>query len=852
MTTYAEFQQLESSEKIALVKMEASRRIMGWVVHAGSVYKSTGFFHVLVEVLQDGTTLTDAGSLGTISAGKYYNDRNANILYLQTTDSTNPNSKFIAITFDNYFSTAGNTQLANDLASGFEVDWLPILKSTSKFGVALDNKEFLGFALEGSGALTFLNDRDYWDDKYDKWYWDNQRVFVYSWNRELAASEAQLIFRGLTQSRSWAEDAINFRLKDTLKELRQPMPLDDLSEVSGAIVSPQSENQKQRVLYGRLRGHVPSDIDQTLPDGNLITGTASTVNSSPTVTGSGTLFLKEVSPDDVLIFGTDTVEYSVDSIASNTSLTLTEDYGGSTAGGKDITIKPSHAKKYQNRVHLVAGHALKVPATTVSAANRVDVFEVADDTDFFVDAEITVGSEVTRIQRVSSNVIEVLPSLSSVPAVSTAVTLSAIWDVFLNEKRLFITRDYTFDASTAKITLDELAEFNIAPSLNVIGTVTFNSTRAVTGSGTFFTEEFEPGDWIRAKSLSGWFEILSIQSDTAMTLRIAASYSTSDAALKRDPLVYKAGETTLSLSAMGATENGTTTGDFIGTGALAVQDILTRVGLSADIVGSTFDTASSVTPQIINLAIPDLVTATKSRPIREVISKVNQSIFGSLYQNDDFKFEYKVIEPNRTTAFTKFIEPDVLGFSIVSDTSRIVKDVVVEYLIKEYDPESGSAAFITETQSSETAEYLAKTNNEFRVATVLQFQADAKVFAQRWAFIRELVSSVVKFNSSLQAALLHVHDRIKLAHSKLYDRYGAVGDKVKLAGISAISRDLASSSVEIDDVGNSFNRTAAITANDADVFDDSTDNELLLNGFITDNFGLINNDEDTYQINSIW
>lgn len=850
-STYSQFQDLETSEKVALVILEASRRLMGWQVHSGSIYKLDPFDHAVIEsILEDGTALTEVGSIGAITPGDFYNDRSAKILYLEATDSTNPNGKFLALTFQNFYSNALGIHEPHDLSTGFNVYWLPYVKATSRFGVELDNKEYLGFAIEGGGNVTLINDRDYWDSIYDKWYWDNQKILIYSWHRDLPITEAKLIYRGLTQKRTWTDESIKFALKDQLKALRQPVPLTDLSEASGATLKPSNVNRKQRIIYGRVVGHIPSNIDETLPLGNTITGTATTANGSTSVTGSGTLFLKEVSPDDNLIFGNDTTEYTVESVTSDTVLTLTEDYGGSTGSGKAIKIKGGHPKRYQNRVHLIAGHALKVPATTVASANKIDVITVVDDADFFVGAEITVGSDITNISRVSSNVIEMRPALPTIPSPGTAVTLSAIWDVYINDKRLNLTRDYTFDASTAKLTLDELAEFNVADVLKVNGSVTFNSTRTVTGTG--LQEQFKPGDWIRNQNQSDWFEVLSVDSDTQITLRVAATYSVSGTALKKSPQVYADGETTISLRAMGATEDGTTTGDFIGTGPLAAKDILKRAGLTDDITESTFDTASEVAPQIITLAVPDTVSATESKSVREIINKINESIFGSVYQSNDFKLEYRVLDPGRTTSYVQFIEAEVLKLSVKSDSSKVIKDCLIEYLFKEFDPDSLEESFAIETQSSQVAEYLGKTDEQFRLRTVLQSQGDAKVFAQRWVFLREIVSAVISISTSLKGARLQIHDRIKLVHRKLYERFGAPSEQVKLAGITAIKRDFASSDIQIDDLGNAYNRAGTITDNAANIWASATDTEKLLNGFITDNFGMINNDANTFGINVIW
>jgi hypothetical protein len=858
MATYADFQSLESSEKIALVIIEASRRIMGWVNHTGIglpspyIYKVTDFDHILTTVLQDGILLASVSSIGAITAGTYFNDRDANILYLHTTDSEDPNTKFIAITFQNFFSNVGGVHQSYDLSTGPMVHWLPYVISTSEFGVSLDNKEFLGFALEGSGSVKFINDQNYWADKYDKWYWDNQNVFVYSWNRELPITEAKLIFKGLSQARTWNTKQITFKMRDRLKALRQPLALDPITDVSGAVVLPSLEDQLQRVIYGRVTGHIPTNIDHTLPNGNAITGTVTTAGGSTTITGSGTQFLKELSPDDELIFGIDETKFTVASIASDTSLTLTENFVGTAGSGLAALLIPSHPKKYQNRVHLIAGHQLREPSTTVVLALDLSHFEVVDDTDFFVGSEVVVGSFRTFITRVNNNVIRVLPAMPVAPSPSTTVTLSSVWDVYLNDRKLNLTRDYSYSSTTSKITLTELAEFNVAPVLATQGTLTFtNTSRTVSGSGTVFKTEFKPGNWVRSSQESDWFEILSITSDTSMLLRTACTYNRTTTAFRRQPDVYKYGDVILTCDAMGATEDGTPSGTFIGTGPLAAKDILIRSGLTDEITTSTFNESSAIANNIINMAVPVDVEDTESDSIRDLIALINQSIFGSLYQSADFKLEYKVIDPSRPDDFTQFIEADVIKFTVKSDSTRLVKNVVIEYLVKEFDPSSLTRSFKLKTVSSEVGEYLGKTGDEFRTRTVLRAEQDALVYAQRWAFLREVASALVNFETSLQGSRLQTHDRIKFIHEKIYERISSTV-KEKFAGISGVSRDFSKSKIEIDDIGNSFNRCCTITENDAFVWNSSNDSQKLLNGYITDNNGMIDNDADTFSINVIW
>ena len=67
------------------------------------------------------------------------------------------------------------------------------------------------------------------------------------------------------------------------------------------------------------------------------TGTVTVTASSATVTGAGTTWLNQVKAGDIFTVDRDRF-YEVDSVASNTSLTLNDAYAGSSAGGQPYAI----------------------------------------------------------------------------------------------------------------------------------------------------------------------------------------------------------------------------------------------------------------------------------------------------------------------------------------------------------------------------------------------------------------------------------------------------------------------------------------------------------------------------------
>lgn len=853
-TTYAELKTYSASEKDGLVTVQAAKRLLGFTAYSGSVYQLSSFDYVLAVnggVRDSGTNLTEVSSIGSIVAGTYFNDRTNKILYLRTSDSANPNGKFIHATIRFFFSMGGR-HLPHDLSTGFDVHWLPLLKSTSDFGSELDNQALLGTAIEGEGSVQFINDHDFWDDKYDKLYFENQEAAVYSWAPGLPASEAKLLFKGKIQSKSWSVESVSFSIKDIFNELRAKVALDDLSEYVGARIPDSQKQYKQRRLYGYVKGHRPSNIDQIVT-GFPLTGTISIQASQDTLTGVGTAFLTQLSPRDELRFGNDTRTFSVKEITSDTSLTLSTTYIGQEKSGSAFYIyKMANPKRYLNRTFLVAGHALREPTTTVASVIAPNIITVASATDIEATDVVLVNGESIVVSSVAGVTVHFETNLSALPATGASVIRPAIDSVYINDRLLTVTRDYTYSAANATIELDPLAEFNVAPSIPVKGTVTFtNASRTVSGSGTSFQTDVKVGGWIAAVGQGDYFEILSIDSDTQITLRSPATYSTTAAGKQKDVVVYDEGKTFLSCNALGSTSTGLTTGSFIKRGPEIAEHLLQLSGLGVYLDGTSFDDASALVPQRLGMAIPSSVSDKSTPTYRDAITSVNRSIFGALALTDDFQIKYALLTPEKPSTSERFIEADAISFSVESNSDKIVSTVRINYNQREYETTGGAKAFDTAIYSSDAATYLAETEKEFSLDTLLISEDDADIYASRWALIYESAFNSVRVDSALQASGVTVNDRVRFKHEKLFERVGSTSNE-RMFAVTGVRRNLTKTRMELEDLANTFARCSTITSDTASDFTSATDAELLVNGFITDPYGMIDNDQDTAGINLIW
>lgn len=854
MNTYADFQNQASSEKITLAILSASKRLMGWELHSGSVYKLTNFNFAIIASIEDlGASYTEVLSIGSVAPATYYLDRTAKILYLKTAGSDNPNSRFLVGIVKLYYSNIPVT-LPHDLDGGFEVYWEPLINSTSQFGVEIDIIEQTSEAIEGSGSLTLFNDFDFWPKNYDKLSFENQQYQLYSYNRELNASDAKLIFKGRVETQKYNKNTIVFNLKDQFAELRAPIEMATIGSL-GLRTGNDLDQAKQRHIYGRVFGIVPTNIDQVL-DGYPITGTISISYGDIAVTGYGTLFLKELSPSDKLILNGK--EYSIATVSTNTSLTLTEIYiGNVNLVTAHVNVSPDKPKRYVNRKFLVAGHPTREPSTVIEAGSDIDTLLVTDTSDIYSGDTLYIGSlgsgNVVTVASVSGqHVINLSTSLAETPLIGTSVLKPGVQNVRIDDIPLEYYRDYTYNSTSAILTLRESAETNAGSINQSVQNATFTIGSAIV-TGTGFDKLIEPGNVVSAVGMTDYYEVLSVDSNTQLTLRVNALQNNSPPSpLKFKTLVYTPDKNVLTLDCMGRTDDGTPSGSLLNTAPEINEVLLIDAGLSNDINTASFTLAKELVYQDIGIIIPENYSDTSTPTYRDILNKVNKSVFGSLVQDQDFNFSYIVLQPNKNPNARRFAEHDVLSFTLDATAEQVVKTVIIQYKRKEYDYLTKSESTQTKQVTSDHSTFVTKTDRQRIIETYLVNDIDAAISSARWSFLLQHSSSRLTLSTKLQKTDLNIGDIIEIEHRKFFDRYGSsITGYQKLFLVESVKRSGLDTNIVATDLSNLFNRVAAINTLPTN-WDTATDSDRLYGGYYTDTYGLINNDPNSFEVNLIW
>ena len=831
--TFSQHKNKVASSKVILAHVEPSQRLLLWTLDSGAIY-TRSVDHYAIDVKQDTTSLTEASS-SSLSAGEWFFDAENKVLYIRLSDDSNPEDSYITGTYRLFFSDAG-LNLPHDLTTtGNEVYYESLIRKTSSFKSEVDSADQFGISLEGKGSIDLENSHGFFDSIFDKIQFENKQVSIYAWSKDLPVDQSQIIYKGKIQDKTFSSKSVSFKLKDFISDLKGLVNTGTFSSSDGTIAD-SIIGKPKRILYGRNIGVQTQSVDM-IADGYDLSGTITLTADSTTVTGSGTSFLSELSPGDEIIYTDilgDEQSVGVKSITSDTDLVLT-DSAETTESAIAVTVRPSRPYRFANREQYICGHKLIAPSTTVdSNSDYKNRFDAVDASDFLVGFSVNVNGTASKIKRISGNTITLEQGLPTNPTAGQSVTTTPISNVYYNKKKLFPTRDYTVTNSTfCKLTLTDTAEFNIARTKDVAGTsVTFsNGSRDVTGIGTEFTEQIKPRDWIKSDDIgyTTWHEVLEVTDNTNLILRVAyaGANNTGDASRKNVELIDD--DSIIVCDTLGKENE---SGDWVKSASDIVADLLSLSGITT-IDTDEFSTADTEAPFIVAMKVP--YGRDDSLPsYRDVISKINQSVFGSLVNNTSLVPTYRVLTPDKPNSMPILEDNDILSFSVSSKTD-LKSDWLGRYAPFDSDKfnlgESGSS--VLEYNSEYVSNVIGLTQRE-EVDIFLYELADARQILQRYAFFHELSQSVIRIKTKINTIDLSVGDKIQVDFNRLYKRKGDFGSRKKVGVISSIAKRSDGVELEVSDLGNIFNRAANIADDSSADFTSAPESEKIFNGYIVD------------------
>ena len=573
--------------------------------------------------------------------------------------------------------------------------------------------------------------------------------------------------------------------------------------------------------------------------------------SAELINGSGTLFLSETSPEDLITFGTQ--EFTVETVISDTQM-LVSNAPAFQFAGQPIVLSPEIPTVAKNRDFFVADHeCAELTKTLVGIVqlNRVTL----DSVDGLIAGDFITfdtGERVEIKKFGNNNVVVLRHNLSTIPTISSDVVRPPLQLLYQGSAQIE-PEDYTLtNTGELTVTIDTDAEFKLARPRALTETLTFtNSSRTITsGGGTNLTEVLGPRDWIRPAlaANSTYYEILSVSEDE-IVLRTEFSEDTVSANGTYKHPEYIGDDTIISANVLGRTEDGTSSGVWISTAAQAINDLLLSISIPS-INTASFTQGALDNQQTISMPIP-LVPGDSLTSVKSAIDDLSSTVLASITLDNDLNVKYNSLLAGFSEDIPTISDKELVDWNVKSVNGNIYRNSVINYNHKDVDRFSQEEGNNVVTYSSDFVKNYIGTDKTNEISVRLYNQRDAEIRAHREVFYNRLGKAQVEVTSDLRLEGYEIGDVVKLDIRRLYKRLGDNTTALKV--VTIVGKEVNGTEVKLvmSDLGNLYNVAGIITPNTAPDYDVSTTDDRINFGYITDNNGVVDDDEKTNNTNLI-
>jgi hypothetical protein len=583
---------------------------------------------------------------------------------------------------------------------------------------------------------------------------------------------------------------------------------------------------------------IESDVELTLSD--FITASFSVYNiinndqKNNKIIGTGTSFITQLSVGDTVrfIISGEEINAKIDSIYSNTSALLSESVTTPVVN-KPFTVIPEVSYYNRNRVWNVAGHKLREPTTTITQVKANNRFVLASTDDLFAGDRVLVNGGFSTIRRISGSELVTETEVSPIPSIGATVKKIPIQNVYFGFQELIYNRDWTYSNTTeAKIQIDTDAEFNIAKEkiLGVSLQFTSGSRSVTTNSIADFRSILSPRDYIKKNSIvsgeSDWYEIIDVK-EQEIVLRTAFTGSTEIISSLYKKIDYIKDDSLISANCLGMEVSG----QWIKTPSDAVRHIIINDSGFTSINEASFTQAKADCNYIISLVTPE-EPGGKPEKIRDVITKINESVFGSLYGSSSSNISYSILNSTKPASPTIIKDDDIISFD-ASSSGNFYNNITVNYRPFTDHATGERTTEVFEYNSGFSDKYIG-VNNTLEKNIYLYEDDKAIIIAQRLAFFNQLSNTKLTLKGKMNFFLNQVNDKLLVNFDRLFKRFGG-GDNRKYAIITGIKRSQTEVEVVLSDLGNVYNRVPSIAPNTAPNYSSASNDEKAQWGYICDN-----------------
>lgn len=840
-----EFISAFGSEKITIARVYGKERVLPWTLHSGTTYK-TNVEHFVFEVYEDFGKLDYNSDKDALASLEYHYDPATNELFINVT--TDPNNSEIIATYVFFYGSA-HLNIPWDLdALSPHVHYEGRIQRSPGFRHQIGIDQDL-VSIIGTGSLKLINLDGGLDQIFERIIFDNQLLEIFSWNRDLDISEARPLYRGKITAKRFDSEYAWFEVKDEFVDLKSNYPLSIYGDSENVVDS--VKKHYKREIYGRVDGLKLQSVDQ-VGNGFAISGTVSGTPVSKTLTGTGTSFLSQVSPEDRLFIGSQ--EFTVASVSSNTALNVERD-PDFPFSNLPVRIVPSIQQRNKNRIHFVANHECARISKTLVSINQLNRVTLNNVDGLFV-GDFIEFSTLERIQIkgfAPGNLVVLVKNLVSFPTVGTPVTRQPIQQIYVNGARI-LDADYTIQNNVdTRVVIASLAEFNIAQPKNYnISMVFTNGSRGITTSASVDLREFfKPRDWIKPDNISytTFYEVLAV-GETSITIRTNFAQANITSIIQGKHPDYITDNTVVSCDVLGQTENGLAEGPWLFSPSQILRDVLLRSGLTK-INETSFSDGFLVNKQVLSVVMPTN-PGQSSISYKTIIDKVARSTNSVITLDNGLNIKYEIVSPKIEDEPLEINDFDIISWDVETISGKNIRNSIVRYRLTDVDlanlEESGAEIA---TYTSEFVEKYIGTDNTDERDTNLYNAFEANIYANRLVYHQSVGRSDITINTDLRLENVEIGDVVLLDLKRLYRRTGSNQSKKKAMFVFGKTLDGTRTQLKLTDYGNMYNRSSIITPNDAPDWTAATDEEKIKYGYITDTQGIVNDEKSTSNIHLI-
>jgi hypothetical protein len=569
------------------------------------------------------------------------------------------------------------------------------------------------------------------------------------------------------------------------------------------------------------------------------------------VEGTGTSFLSDVSPGDRVNIGTQ--EFTIDQVFSDTELWLSSvpAFGFSNA---KINLNPEIPTTVKNREYFVADHEcteLIKTVVNVPQLNRVILSDTEnlEPGDFL---KFATGQQVEIRSIGLNNNVTLRQNLSQPVAIGSNCTRPPIQEVYIRGQRV-ASSDFTINNNNElTVTLSKDTEFNLA-SLNAISdSLTFtNGSRVITSSSTTNLEDIlKPRDWIRPSlgEFTTFYEILEVKQNEIILRTTYTDPTVTTSGTYKSP-EYIDDNTIVSADVLGRTEDGTKSGVWIKNAPQVMLDLLNSINIQK-INTQSFIDGQVDNPQTISMALP-FSPGDSGISVKKAVDELSNTVLASLTLDNDLNIKYNALSAAVPDDIQTIKDTDLVSWNIRSVNGKLYKTAIVKYRNQDIVRSSLEAGAETVTFSSDFVQNYIGTEKVNEINVRLYNELDANIRARREVYYNRLAKTEVTIESDLRLEDYEIGDRVQLDIRRLFKRLGDNLTAKKIMTITGKEVNGAKVVLVLSDYGNIFNTSSVITPNSANPYNVATSEEKIKYGYITNNQGVVDSDEDTVNTNLI-